>query len=216
MADQRRRKMGAGKMKFGVFVRTVAACGVAAYLFCGEAFDRPQITAASASGTANGGSGPRIWDMMPAQEQAFIKAVLAGAEAYREGKDDAAKNAARAARAQQLCAIAQLSDVSRWIGSIRQLSSDADGKGVLTMQVTEDVYVKTWGDASSDGQDKTLLAADDPVLTKLPSLKDRKWIRFSGEFAKSDADCLREAGATLGDTMTRPEFILRFKDVAPL
>ena len=41
-------------------------------------------------------------------------------------------------------------------------------------------------------------------------------MRFSGEFAKSDADCLKEANATIEASMTTPEFIFRFKDAAPL
>jgi hypothetical protein len=209
-------KMRARKGRFDSFVRIAAACGAAVYIFGAPAFDRPTITQATASGTANGGSGPRIWDLMPANEQAFIKAVLAGAEAYREAKDDAQKGAARAARAKQLCDIAQVSDVSRWIASIKQFSSDADGKGAVTLQITQDVYVKTWADASADAQDKTLIAADDPLLAKLPTLKERKWMRFSGEFAKSDADCLKEAGATIEASMTTPEFIFKFRDAAPL
>jgi hypothetical protein len=188
------------------------ACGMAACLF---ATGFPSSAAGAWFEDRDGPSGPRTWDLMPPDERAFINAVLSGAKAYREGKDDAEKKAARTARAKQLCEILQLSNVSLWIGSIQQLSASADGKSAVVLQIMADVTVKTWGDASSDAQDKTLIAADDPLLAKLSPLKERRWMRFSGEFAKGEADCIKEAGATLEDSMTAPAFIFRFSDAAP-
>jgi hypothetical protein len=208
--------MGTRKGHAEAFMGLTIACGLGAYVFSTATLDNPRIARASASAPATGGSGPRIWDMMPPDEQAFIKAVLSSAEAYRRGQDDAQKQAAKAERAKKLCEIAQLSNVSRWIGTVQKLSPSTDGKSVVSIQITNNLYVETQTDSSSDAADKTLIAPDDPVFAKLTARKDRRFMRFSGEFAKSDADCVKEAGPTLEASMTAPQFIFHFSDATAL
>jgi hypothetical protein len=105
---------------------------------------------------------------------------------------------------------------SGWVGKISQLSSNGDGKGVLSIEVAPNVHVSTWNNALSDIGSQTLIDPSSSLFKNLANMKRGDVVRFSGRFASSDVDCVREQSVTLAGSMTDPSFTMRFTSVNKL
>jgi hypothetical protein len=106
-------------------------------------------------------------------ETLLIAAVEKAGAAYATGANDMAKGAARPARAKEICAI--LKDnlyVINWPGKVEKLSSNSDGLGVLSIQIAEDISIKTWNNALSDTQDQTLINPSSAIFQQAVLLKE--------------------------------------------
>jgi hypothetical protein len=151
---------------------------------------------------------------MPWGQKAFIAAVEAGRTAYQSGSNDMQKGAARPARAKALCSVLGSKVVYGWVGQVEKLSSNGDGKGVLVIRIAKEVYIKTWNNAVSDIGDKTLIEPASSLFSKASALSTGQWVKFSGSFRPSDTDCVRESSMTLSGSLTEPEFIFKFSEIA--
>lgn len=170
---------------------------------------------ASAS-TTGGPTSPDRAAQLPPSQRAFIAAVEAGQTAYRSGANDMQKGAARPARAKAICSTLSSKAVSDWVGQVYKLSSNGDGKGVLSIKIAKDVTVATWNNAVSDIGDKTLIEPDSALFGRASSLSQGQWVKFSGTFRPSSVDCVLEGSITLSGSLTEPDFIFRFSEITPL
>jgi hypothetical protein len=149
-------------------------------------------------------------------ETLLIAAVEKARAAFAAGANDMAKGAARPARAKEICAILKNQRlVSDWVGKVETLSSNSDGLGVLSIQIAEGISIKTWNNAISDIQDKTLIDPESAVFKLAVTLKIGQRVTFGGQFFPSPTDCIREGSLTQEGSLTKPEFIFRFSDIAP-
>jgi hypothetical protein len=151
--------------------------------------------------------------LTPTVEKAFIQAVEAGKREYDAGANDMAKGASRPHRKAALCSLFRDSGPANWTGTIADLSSNSDGKGVLAITIAPDVTFKTWSTSLSDIGDHTLIDPESAMYRQLVSMKKGDRVIFSGSFLPSDSDCIREASITQRGSMTDPEFIVRFTQV---
>jgi hypothetical protein len=127
-----------------------------------------------------------------------------------------AKGAARPARAKEICAVLKGAlHVINWLGTVETLSSNSDGLGVLSIQIAEGISIKTWNNAISDIEDKTLIDPESAVFKLAVTLKIGQRVTFGGQFFPSPTDCIREGSLTQKGSLTKPEFIFRFSDIAP-
>jgi hypothetical protein len=111
------------------------------------------------------------------------------------------------------CAVGDIS-ISNWLGKVSQLSSNGDGKGVLTLTVAPDISVGTWNNDFSDIGDHTLIDPRSAVFSKASATKEGQWVWFSGEFRPSDVDCIKESSITIDGSMDEPNFIFEFSDLS--
>jgi hypothetical protein len=153
---------------------------------------------------------------IPDQEAKFVAVSVAAREAYKAGANEMAKGAARPYRAKGLCNQAQGRAIQNWVGKIETLSSNSDGKGVLSVVIGDKIYLKTWNNSVSDIGDRTLIEPGSPLYQKAVVLQVGQAVSFSGSFIPSQTDCVREGSLTLDGSMTKPEFIFRFSDIAPV
>lgn len=177
--------------------------------------DREKRDVAPATVGQPGGTVPRqppalAAPVMPADQAAFIAAVEASIRAYRAAANDMVRGGERAKRAQSLCATHKALAVRNWIGWVETLSSNNDGRGVLAVRIARDVTVKTWNNALSDMDDRTLLDPASAVFQAASAMRRGTAVRFSGSFLRSDTDCFREGSVTQDGSMRDPEFIFRF------
>lgn len=170
---------------------------------------RVQTAAYSAPAPAQ----PSLDSLMPESQRAFMNAVRKGQEAYRAGQNDMAKGASRPLRAREICGALRSGRADGWVGTVYSLSSNGDGKGVLTIYLGENIYVKTWNNAVSDTFDHTLIEPDTQLFSKASALREKQAVAFSGAFSKDSTDCFRESSMTISGSMTEPEFIMRFSQV---
>jgi hypothetical protein len=153
---------------------------------------------------------------LPAGEKEFIRITIEKAAAYRAAPNDLAKGGIRNARKVAICNGLPSPQVQDWIGTIYNLSSNNEGKGVLEVQISHDVYIKTWNNSFSDIGDQTLIDPNSDLFRTLSNLKGGSAIKFSGSFLPSDTDCIREGSLTQSGSMTEPEFLMKFNRVEPL
>lgn len=159
---------------------------------------------------------PSLDSLMPDSQRAFMNAVRKGQEAYKAGQNDMAKGASRPMRARELCSTLRSGRADGWVGTVYSLSSNGDGKGVLTINLGNDIYVKTWNNAISDISDHTLIEPDTQLFSKASALREKQAVAFSGSFSKDSTDCFRESSMTISGSMREPEFIMRFSQVGDI
>lgn len=145
----------------------------------------------------------------PADQTALIAAVDAARQQYRDGANEMAKGASRPSRAVAICRALRSPSVQGWLGRIKTLSTNGDGKGVISIEVARDVYLKTWNNSLSDISDRTLIDPASAMFRTASGLSSGQAVRFSATLFPSDADCYREASLTMDGSITSPEFIMR-------
>lgn len=101
-------------------------------------------------------AGAQIQSTMPPLQAQFIKVVEDARLQYKSAANDMAKGASRPNRARSLCELLRGKRVERWIGWVAQLTTNGDGRGVLSIRIAPDLYVQTWNNSLSDVMDKTL------------------------------------------------------------
>lgn len=172
---------------------------------------------ASASSSSAPAAVARVAAQVPSSQREFITVVEAGRSAYRAGANDMQKGASRPARAKAICsALGSSRVVSDWVGQVYKLSSNGDGKGVLSIKIAPEVTVATWNNSMSDIGHQTLIESDSVLFRTASALSQGQWVKFSGTFRPSSVDCILESSITLAGSLTEPDFVFRFSDVTPL
>jgi len=152
---------------------------------------------------------------MPAEQAAFIEAVVSSREAFRKAPNELAKGGVRAQRRQKICGALNSAAVNGWLGRIVELESNNDGKGVLAVEIADDVNLATWNNAISDLTHHTLIAPGSAMFAGLAGMKKGQKVRFAGRFFSDETDCVAEQSMTLSGSMRDPEFVFRFSRVEP-
>jgi hypothetical protein len=151
---------------------------------------------------------------MPSDEKAFVDAIVQARLMYRQAANDLAKGGTRSTRAVAVCQLLGRSlTVDGWIGIIETLSSNSEGKGVLKIRIGPDIQVGTWNNSLSDVGDHTLIDPTSSLFADLSAMSTGQIVKFGGRFIASETDCVRESSMTLGGSMTKPDYIVRFRQV---
>ena len=155
-------------------------------------------------------------DQLPKDEAAFIAAAQNGQQSYNATSSDFAQGASRPARKQAICRALPSPVVSGWVGKLETLTTNGDGKGVISIEISPDVHLKTWNNDLSDIGDRTLIDPGSTVYRAMSSLRPGQMVRFSGRLVASETDCYQESSITLRGSMTAPEFLIRFDQIEGL
>lgn len=151
----------------------------------------------------------------PDDEIQFLDIVTTAQVAARDSDNDMQLAAAKATRDTEMCSLLGGFTVSDWTGKLIELDANGDGKGILAIELADDVEVATWNNFLSDAGDGTLIEPDSPVFTAAAGLSEGQLVRFSGEFIRgSDPDCLTDSRMTLRGGVEDPHFIFRFSEVS--
>ncbi|MBN9433164.1 MAG: hypothetical protein J0I45_12085 [Bosea sp.] len=148
-------------------------------------------------------------DKQTRDETAFIKAV-GDARAEYEKADYDARVALQSSRAAAICAGVKKPEVNGWVGAIKEVERDPGGRTILSVALPDGTLVKTWNNAMSDIEDKTLILAGTPLAAAVGKLAQGDAIRFSGTFFSDEPDCYRSSRLSLDQSMTEPSFLFRF------
>lgn len=172
-------------------------------------------TASSSSSTATEQpKQERIEDSYPDQEKSFIQVVEQAINSSKSSANEMQKGGVKADRTDALCSLLKNKSVKNWVGKVYTVDSNSDGKGVLTIQLTRDISVKTWNNALSDISDNTLLTPRTPIFNAASNLKKGDYVTFSGRFISDTESCIRESSLGLSGGLEEPEFIFKFSDIA--
>lgn len=150
---------------------------------------------------------------LPNDQTQFIEAVIAARATYSSAPNELAAGGVRSARRSAICNVLTSQNADDWYGKVTSLSSNGDGKGVITLAVGPNVSVSTWNNALSDLGDHTLIEPTSAVFRSLATLKIGDRVKFSGQFLSSDVDCVREKSITIRGSMKNPDFLMTFSTV---
>lgn len=152
----------------------------------------------------------------PSDQVRFIAAITQARSKFNAAPNELAAGGMRNARQQAICSALQGQSASGWIGKVAYLSTNGDGKGVITLELAPGLQVSTWNNALSDFSDKTLIDPDTQFFKSLAVMKRGDTVRFSGGFFPSNLDCVGEQSVTLAGSMKSPVFTMRFSSIRKL
>ncbi|WP_238912517.1 hypothetical protein [Achromobacter xylosoxidans] len=153
----------------------------------------------------------------PKDQQEFLQIVAAAQRQARGAENDMQRGGIKASRDQQICAAMKSRSVTGWIGTVKLVDANSDGKGVFTVEISDDVRIKTWNNAFSDMSDKTMFEPGSAMFNTASNLKKGQRVKVSGSFLKgTQGDCLKEASLSLSGKVQDPDFIFRFLSIEPM
>ncbi|MCX5494253.1 hypothetical protein OSH11_06050 [Kaistia dalseonensis] len=153
-----------------------------------------------------------LTSQQPKDEAAFTK-ILVDSRAEYDKADDAGRDTAQSSRATAICRALPKPDVKGWVGMVKEVDRDAGGRIILTVALPDGTLVKTWNNAMSDTEDKTLIVAGTPLAAVVGPLQPGDTVRFGGTFFSDEPDCYRSSRLSLDQSMTDPSFLFRFTAV---
>ena len=153
---------------------------------------------------------------LPEEQKQFIQIVTKYIKEYNGAINELQKAALRDKRKNELASIVSSLVVSNWEGSITELDTNNDGKGVLSIKIAPKIILSTWNNALSDIASSTLIEKDSSVYQALLNFKNGTKVKFSGKFFTSETDFFEEKSLTIDGSMESPEYLFRFESVEPL
>lgn len=168
----------------------------------------------------NGTKTDQVLTQRPADEAAFIQIVADAQQKAHDAQNDMQKGGIKAERDKALCQSLQTSSAQHWTGKIKTIDSTSDGKGVLAVEIADNILVKTWNNALSDIAYHTVLEPGSPVFVAAARMKPGMPVALSGSFFRASddgsGDCFKESSVRLSGKLREPEFIFKFDFIAPL
>jgi hypothetical protein len=189
-----------------IAIKVAIICGVSAVI----------IGAISGSGGSSIDRVPAGKLPIPSDQARFERAVLSARTSYNSAANELAAGGIRSSRQQAICNAVINQQASNWVGRIETLTSNGDGKGVVSLSMTQYIHVATWNNSLSDIRDNTLIDPTSSMFKQLAALKVGDLVMFSGHFSSSNTDCVGEKSLTLQGSMTSPEFTMRFTSIRKL
>ena len=151
----------------------------------------------------------------PSIERQFIEIISKAQKESRNADNDMMRGGIKNVRDKSMCSLFTNLSVENWIGKIKSLDANSDGKGVLEIEIAEDIVIKTWNNALSDTLDNTLLDPSSELFQSLSKMKNGKKVQFSGKFFNgNEGDCIEESSLSLTGKINEPEFIFSFSEVS--
>lgn len=149
----------------------------------------------------------------PTVEKDFVSTVKDAQNKAKSAENDMQLGGIRAQRDALVCRVMTNKNVSGWIGKVDNISSNSDGRGVVSISLSEDVNVKTWNNDISDYGDHTLITPGSELFEAASQLKEGDVVRFSGNFISDNENCIRESSLGIRGKVTEPEYIFKFNSI---
>lgn len=151
---------------------------------------------------------------LPEAERALIAAVESYVSRYAAATNELQKSALRTQRRASLASAVKDMRVSDWVGTLKKLTTDSDGKASISIQL-EGSAISVHTDIGSpfDRGSDTLVDHGSSLYNKLASLSVGDRVVFTGSFLPGEKDHLKETSFTESGSMTEPEFAMRFSGV---
>ena len=147
------------------------------------------------------------------RQQQFLFVIEKARRTYTAATNDLLKGAARVQRKNDICAVLKTRSLTGWIGTLTTLSSNSDGKGVVSVAIGENVALGTFNNAFSDLGTDTLLEPGSSVYQNAIQLTPGDQVVFSGAFFLDDTDCAKEKSLTMRGSIMEPAFLFQFTSI---
>lgn len=155
-----------------------------------------------------------VYDAGPAKERSFLSVVTKAQESAKSAENDMQIGGIKASRDSALCDVIGDRSADGWVGIVSNVTSNSDGKGVLEIEIANNVTLKTWNNDFSDSGYDTLIEQSSQIFEAASSLKEGDVIIFSGSFADGGKECIKEASLSLRGKVLEPEYIFKFSNIS--
>lgn len=153
---------------------------------------------------------------LPEIQQRFISAVSKHQEMFTVAKNEIQQSVVRDRRRDAIAEALNGLSIKSWVGTVRALETNSDGKGILSIEIAPGIEIKTWNNALSDFDSNTLIDKNSELYGSLFDLEVGQKVRFSGRFFSSELDSVEETSITIDGSMRSPEFLFKFSSVQPV
>ena len=151
---------------------------------------------------------------LPVDEEKFVAVVAKAQSDGKKTENDMQRGGVKAARDKEICALLTNLNINNWIGKIDLIDANSDGKGVLSVEIANNIKLTTWNNALSDLIDQTLIEPSTPLFVTASAMKKGDLVEFSGVlFEGTEGDCVKETSLTLSGKVMKPEFLFKFSRV---
>lgn len=165
--------------------------------------------------TSSSGAQEKGVSELPNNEADFIALSDDVREKFVLAKNELQKSALRDERKKQLQNM-KLTKITDWVGTISELDTNNDGKGILSIKLSPNLSVGTWNNELSDIQSNTLIEKNTVLYNSLLNMNVGQKVIFSGIFFPSDEDAVQEKSMTINGSLSEPEFLFKFKSIKPM
>ncbi|TKU44009.1 hypothetical protein FDX24_05455 [Citrobacter sp. wls716] len=146
-------------------------------------------------------------------EAAFVDVIKKSMIDASNAKNDMQIGGVKSVRDKSICSILKVKSVSNWIGEVKNISANSDGKGVIALSLPSNITIKTWNNSLSDIRSNTLVEPGTDVFNSASGLNPGDVVYFSGTFFDDKDNCILEASLSLSGKVKEPEFIFKFSDI---
>tara|TARA_B110000305_G_C19318146_1_gene577537 strand:+ start:350 stop:880 length:531 start_codon:yes stop_codon:yes gene_type:complete len=141
----------------------------------------------------------------------FISIIDEYKNKYSPNSNELKTNKLLIDRDNKLCNEISLS-VNNWIGKIKSIDTNMEGKGILAVIIDKGIFIETWNNAFSDLMDNTLIEVDSKVYNQLMEFNNNQQIKFSGSFISNSNGCFRLKNLSKKSKLIKPSFTFKFSD----
>lgn len=152
---------------------------------------------------------------LPEQQSRFLTVTAEYSDRFKSAANELQQSLLRDERRAALIeALGSQRTVSGWLGVIKRLETNSEGKAILAIRLTQDAEIATWNNGLSDLVDGTLIDKGTPVYEALLKMSVGDTVAVSGSFFPSVEDGVKETSLTIRGSMSEPEFLFRFQSVS--
>ena len=138
----------------------------------------------------------------------FVSIVAKAQQAARSAQNDMQRGATLVKRDESLCRDVPMS-VTGWRGTVRTLSADSEGHGILVVELAPGITLTN--ERGFSERHATLLKPGTTDFQVAASLAEGESIEFDGSFMPGKQTCIDEGSFTLDGKLLEPEFAFIFR-----
>lgn len=153
---------------------------------------------------------------LPESEASFVSIVSKYSQAFRDAKNQLHESTLRDERREALKQAFPSVKVDEWVGTIKNLETNSEGKAIVVIKIAPDIELRTWNNLLSDMVDGTMIEKDSQMYQTLLTLPLKQKVVFSGSFIRSEVDHFEEQSITIDGSMKKPEFLFKFRLIKPI
>jgi len=150
---------------------------------------------------------------IPSEQQQFISIVDKHVVLYSDAKTELQAANSLNERDEALCQLTNQGQITDWIGFVKRVGANREGKGTLEIEIASAVDLKTWNNAFSDIGDGTLISPSSALFNKILPLEGGEKVRFSGRFIRGSNHCLKDSHLSERNRANKPAFIVKFSQL---
>jgi hypothetical protein len=154
------------------------------------------------------------YGLYPQSQADFVSLVEKAREDLDAAETDLQESVIVRGRDDALCGVLSSRVANNWVGEVKDVGANGEGKAYLEIEIANDVRVKTWSNALSDIFDNTLIPTSSKFFDRLVAMQKGDLVYWSAKFLSDSNSCLKGANLTEYFYGKDPKFIVDFKDVS--